>query len=58
MRSFLGENDMMAYLAMMAIRLIELHRVLIQAHGRKIFSKETRHVAFQEARITGRRSYE
>jgi adenine specific DNA methylase Mod len=28
MRSFLKENDMMAYLAMMAIRLIELHRVL------------------------------
>ena len=28
MRSFLGQNDMMAYLAMMAIRLIELHRVL------------------------------
>jgi len=28
MRSSLGENDMMAYLAMMAIRLIELHRVL------------------------------
>jgi site-specific DNA-methyltransferase (adenine-specific) len=28
MHSFLGENDMMAYLAMMAIRLIELHRVL------------------------------
>lgn len=28
MRDFLGENDMMAYLAMMAIRLIELHRVL------------------------------
>ena len=28
MRSFLGENDMMAYLAMMAVRLIELHRVL------------------------------
>jgi site-specific DNA-methyltransferase (adenine-specific) len=28
MRTFLGENDMMAYLAMMAIRLIELHRVL------------------------------
>ncbi len=27
-RSFLGQNDMMAYLAMMAIRLIELHRVL------------------------------
>jgi len=27
-RSFLGENDMMAYLAMMAARLIELHRVL------------------------------
>jgi adenine specific DNA methylase Mod len=27
-RSFLGENDMMAYLAMMSIRLIELHRVL------------------------------
>ena len=28
MRSFLGENDMMAYLAMMAVRLAELHRVL------------------------------
>lgn len=28
MRSFLGENDMMAYLAMMAVRVIELHRVL------------------------------
>ena len=28
MRTFLGDNDMMAYLAMMAIRLIELHRVL------------------------------
>ncbi len=28
MRGFLGENAMMAYLAMMAIRLIELHRVL------------------------------
>jgi hypothetical protein len=28
MRSFLGANDMMAYLAMMAVRLIELRRVL------------------------------
>ena len=28
MRSFLKENDMMAYLVMMAVRLIELHRVL------------------------------
>jgi site-specific DNA-methyltransferase (adenine-specific) len=28
MRSALGENDMMAYLVMMAVRLIELHRVL------------------------------
>jgi adenine specific DNA methylase Mod len=28
MRSFLKENDMMAYLAMMAVRMIELHRVL------------------------------
>ncbi|MHA0328878.1 DNA methyltransferase [Sphingomonas melonis] len=28
MRAFLGENDMMAYLAMMAIRLVELHRKL------------------------------
>ena len=27
-RSALGDNDMMAYLAMMAVRLIELHRVL------------------------------
>lgn len=28
MRRFLGENDMMAYLTMMANRLLELHRVL------------------------------
>jgi site-specific DNA-methyltransferase (adenine-specific) len=28
MRIFLKENDMMAYLTMMAVRLIELHRVL------------------------------
>jgi DNA modification methylase len=28
MRSFLGENDMMAYIAMMCVRIIELHRVL------------------------------
>ncbi|MEH3121504.1 MAG: DNA methyltransferase [Sphingomonas phyllosphaerae] len=28
MRAFLGENDMMAYLSMMAVRVIELHRVL------------------------------
>lgn len=28
MRSFLHENDMMAYLCMMAVRLLELHRVL------------------------------
>jgi site-specific DNA-methyltransferase (adenine-specific) len=28
MRSFLKKNDMMAYLTMMAVRLLELHRVL------------------------------
>ncbi|WP_273523952.1 site-specific DNA-methyltransferase [Mailhella massiliensis] len=28
LRSFLGENDMMAYLTMMASRLVEMHRVL------------------------------
>jgi len=28
LRSFLGQNDMMAYLTMMAIRLVEMHRVL------------------------------
>ena len=28
MQAFLGQNDMMDYLAMMAVRLIELHRVL------------------------------
>jgi site-specific DNA-methyltransferase (adenine-specific) len=28
MRSFIGSNDVMAYLVMMTIRLIELHRVL------------------------------
>ena len=30
LRQFLGENDMMAYLTMMANRLLELHRVLKQ----------------------------
>jgi len=30
LRSVLGENDMMAYLTMMTIRLVELHRVLKQ----------------------------
>ena len=30
MRSFLGQNDMMAYLTMMAQRMMELHRVLKQ----------------------------
>jgi site-specific DNA-methyltransferase (adenine-specific) len=28
LRSFIGENQMMAYLVMMAVRLVELHRVL------------------------------
>ena len=28
MRAFLGDSDMLAYLAMMAPRLVELHRVL------------------------------
>lgn len=28
LRSFLGDNDMMAYLAMMTVRLVEMHRVL------------------------------
>ncbi|MDP8218159.1 MAG: DNA methyltransferase [Candidatus Theseobacter exili] len=28
MRSFLGQNDMMAYLVMMAIRLVKMHRIL------------------------------
>lgn len=32
MRSFLKENDVMAYLTMMAVRLLELHRVL-KSHG-------------------------
>ncbi len=31
MRSFLKENDMMAYLTMMAVRLLQLHRVLKQS---------------------------
>lgn len=31
LRGALGENDMMAYLAMMCVRLIELHRVLKQS---------------------------
>src|SRR5947207_333414 len=28
LRDFIGENQMMAYLVMMAVRLVELHRVL------------------------------
>jgi site-specific DNA-methyltransferase (adenine-specific) len=28
LRAFLGQNDMMAYLTMMAVRLVEMHRVL------------------------------
>ncbi len=32
-RTFLGENDLLAYLAMMAPRLVELHRVLRRAPG-------------------------
>ncbi len=31
LRTWLGENDMMAYLAMMTVRLVELHRVLTAA---------------------------
>lgn len=30
MQSFLGKNDMMAYITMMAVRLVELHRVMKQ----------------------------
>jgi site-specific DNA-methyltransferase (adenine-specific) len=33
LRSVLGENDMMAYLTMMAMRLLELHRVLKPTGG-------------------------
>jgi DNA modification methylase len=33
MRSFLNENDMMAYLSMMAVRLLELYRVLKRTGG-------------------------
>ena len=32
-RSFLRENDMMAYLTMMAVRLLELHRALKPTGG-------------------------
>lgn len=32
MRSFPGDNDLMAYLAMMAVRLIELHRDPTASH--------------------------
>jgi len=28
LRGFLGQNDMMAYLTMMAVRLVEMHRIL------------------------------
>jgi len=41
LRSFLGENDMMAYLVMMVIRLMELYRVLKPINGCKIEDKKT-----------------
>jgi site-specific DNA-methyltransferase (adenine-specific) len=33
LRGFLGDNDMMAYLVMMAVRILELHRVLKPTGG-------------------------
>jgi len=33
MRSFIGANQMMAYLVMMAVRLVELQRVLTPCRG-------------------------
>ena len=38
MRAFLKENDMMAYLSMMAVRLLELRRVLEGALGASTFT--------------------
>ena len=46
MRSALGENDMMAYLAMMVVRLIELHRVLKDADAAR--SRRTRQARVPE----------
>ena len=40
-RSFLGDNDMMAYLAMMAVRLFELHRVLRPTGSQYLHSDTT-----------------
>ena len=41
MHAFLKENDMMAYLAMMAVRLIELHRVMKQTASLYLHSDPT-----------------
>jgi len=41
MRSFLKENDMMAYLTMMAVRLLELHRILKPAGSLYLHCDET-----------------
>ena len=43
LRSFLGENDLMAYLAMMAARLLELRRVLKQSGSLYLHCDPTAH---------------
>jgi len=48
--AFLGRNDMMAYLVMMAIRLVELHRVLKPTGSIYLHCDPTR--TFQRWRIT------
>ena len=39
LRSFLGENDMMAYLVMMAIRIFELRRILKNTGSKKTWGQ-------------------
>lgn len=52
--SALGDNDMMAYLAMMAVRLIELHRVLTGAPRTAITTCRSRRICSEQTFVATR----
>lgn len=52
LRKFLGENDMMAYLTMMANRVLELHRVLKPTGSRYLHFEPTKPI-LKEAAAAG-----
>jgi site-specific DNA-methyltransferase (adenine-specific) len=51
-RAVLGESDMMAYLAMMAVRLLELHRVLKPTGAPSIFTAIPRPATISKSCLT------